>query len=339
VSTTFDKWSTQIYTAKDALKDRPPRQYLVKPFFLLPSINIIYGSPGSLKTNFVIDLAVCVSLGRKWLMGRPDLKFGGYETMQGAVMWVDKDSGEDDLHERFGATIRGHKGHEKLPIHYMSFPEPTFTAMKEESVNAIIEYARKFKVKLIAFDNLGTTSGAKSLKEDESIEVMQRFRLISRKVNATVIIIHHDTKIMTNRRESSSGHTGIGGAVNQEIHLTRDHDEVNLKSTKTRNKGFEPFNAYWSYHHRTGTIDLEQCKFFGLAEEEDADYIRVKDVVFDYLSSNGASANQSMLFSAGKKNSIGRPTMKAMIDRMIEKKDLFSSVSKRGAYSYRLESR
>lgn len=335
-SSEYDKWAKQIYTAKDALKQRPPREYLVSPFFLLPSINILYGAPGSLKTNFIADMAVCIALGKNWLTGRPDIKFNGYKTIQGSVLWIDKDSGEDDLHERIGATIRAHKGDDKLPINYMSFPEPTFSAMKLSSVEAIISVALKVKAKLIVFDNLGTTSGAKSLKEDESIEVMQRFRLISRRCNAAVIVIHHDTKINTNRRESSSGHTGIGGAVNQEIHLVREKDIVTLKSTKTRNKGFEPFDAYWSYSHRKGTVDLDECRFFGLTENEDSEFIAVRDCVLNYLSSNGKNCNQNSLILAGKKLDIGRPTMTRGIKKMVKNSDILEEIGARGAHLYSL---
>lgn len=337
MATPYDKWPKQIFTAKDALAKRPPRQYLVSPFFLLPSINILYGAPGSLKTNLIADLAICVTQGKKWLTGRPDVNFSGYNTIQGSVLWIDKDSGEDDLHERFGATIRAHKGSDKTEINYMSFPEPTFSAMRIESVNAIIDVATKLKVKLIVFDNLGTTSGAKSLKEDEAIEVMQRFRQISRKVGAVVIVIHHDTKINTNRRESSSGHTGIGGAVNQEIHLTRDKDVITLKSTKTRNKGFEAFEAYWSYSHRPGTVDLDQCRFFGLGDDGDSEFIAVKDCVLDYLRSNGKNCNQNSLIRAGKKRKIGRPTMTKGIQKMVKNADILEKIGARGAHLYSLK--
>src|SRR3972149_12168612 len=97
------QWDSQILTAKDALEKIPVTNYVVKPLLVLPSLNLFYGIPGSLKTNVLMDLAVCLSLGRQWLKSSEG--FEGFKVEHLPVLWVDYDSGHDILHERFSAFL------------------------------------------------------------------------------------------------------------------------------------------------------------------------------------------------------------------------------------------
>ena len=51
-----------------ALQPRPPLEYVVKPLFVSPSVNMFFSEPGHLKTWSMIDLGVCLATGAdKWL--------------------------------------------------------------------------------------------------------------------------------------------------------------------------------------------------------------------------------------------------------------------------------
>jgi hypothetical protein len=65
-------WAGQIYTLEEAFKPRPERQYVVTGLISLPSLTIVYGPPGGLKSFVVADLAICVSAGILWLAPLPE---------------------------------------------------------------------------------------------------------------------------------------------------------------------------------------------------------------------------------------------------------------------------
>ncbi len=46
-------------------------EYIAGRLFALPSLNILYGAPGTLKSFLLADLAVCVAGGLEWLPPAP----------------------------------------------------------------------------------------------------------------------------------------------------------------------------------------------------------------------------------------------------------------------------
>lgn len=172
------KWDDQFHNEKNALADRPPKEYLAYPVFPLPSLCLVYGISGSHKTNLIIDLAACVRFGKCWLIGEPGSNFEGFETIQTPVMWVDVDSGIETLDERFGAALRAHgKQDNKNLLHYISFPDPSFAATNAAAKNEIIRRAIEWKCRLIVFDNLGTVSGGMDENTNQMVEVMSGLRI------------------------------------------------------------------------------------------------------------------------------------------------------------------
>ena len=181
----YKAWRSQIQTAKDALQDRPPMDYIVKNVIPLPSLNMLYGASGTLKTNLILDMAICVALGRNWLTELNGK--GGYETKKNSVVWVDADSGLRTLHIRIGAMLKAYKGTEKTPIYYASFLTPAFEASRDPKyVLEMIDLINDYKAKMVVFDNLGTFSGGKDEITSQMIQVMSNFRLMSERTGSAV---------------------------------------------------------------------------------------------------------------------------------------------------------
>ena len=51
----------QTYTLEDAYEPREPLVYVVDSLFSLPSLSIVYGAPGCLKSMLMLDMALCVA--------------------------------------------------------------------------------------------------------------------------------------------------------------------------------------------------------------------------------------------------------------------------------------
>lgn len=316
----FSAWDKQMYVASEALREREPVPYIVNPLLSIPSLNLVYGTSGSLKTNFVIDLAVCIATGDKWLSGMDGENVEAHNVKQSPVLWIDADSGQTALHQRFGAMLRAHKGTTKTPIFYASFLSPPFTAVDVAAVSHLIQFAKSRSVKLIVFDNLGTMSGGRDENSGEMITVMSNLRYISEQTGAVVIVIHHDPKNETGQRKTPRGHSSIEAALDLALWVKRDDDVLTVTATKTRGTPVEPFTALWTWEHREGTLDLYSARFFGMENESSSELVKIYDAILARL--HMSNATQTELIASCGKSSIAKGKCLTGIQTLIHKKKI-----------------
>ena len=313
------QWNSQIYTTKDILKEIPKTEYLVSPALVLPSLNLFYGIPGSLKTNILIDLATCVALGCNWLTSE---EFCGFKTEKSSVLWIDCDSGKNILHERLSAFLREHAKTEtqarQSNIYFMSFPVPTFSAVNESMIMAIVELVKRLECKLIILDNLGTISGGADENSFEMVKVMNNLRFISERTNASVNTIHHIAKNGSDGhgRKTPRGHSSIEAAVDSAFYIDRDGDSISVILTKQRRSPIDPFSALFEYEHFPKTKTLARASFIGSESEPDPVSLRAKMAIVKRLTPIGKTANQSELVEVCKQTKIGRPRAISEIHRL-----------------------
>jgi len=253
--TSASSWEEQILSLSDGLELPPPREYLAGSLFPRPSLSLLFGAPGSLKSLFLMDLSVCVAAGKDWL--------GEFPTRQGSVLWLDKDSGRDRLIRRFLALLKGHDL-ERCPVDFLAFPQPTFVAGgpgAAEAVHRLISLAERKGYSLIVLDNLGSVSGARDENSPEMIEVMGRLRFITEETGAAVIVIHHKTKGRRDRPgDMLRGHSSIEGALDLALFLERKGEYlVHIQATKSRDIMPEPFYAQFLYESQNN--ELTWCRF------------------------------------------------------------------------------
>lgn len=294
----YKLWKPQFHTARDALADREPMDYLVKGIIPLPSLNMFYGASGTLKTNLVLDMAICVAMGKKWLTETDGN--GGYETKKNPVLWVDADSGIRALDIRIGAMLRAYGGNVKVPIHYASFLTPAFEACQDSrSVYEMIEMIGDLKARMVVFDNLGTFSGGKDEISSQMIQVMSNFRLISEKTGSAVELIHHAPKNEGNgERRTPRGHTSIEAALDYAFGIRRDGDIIQIETTKVRHWNIDSMAAMWTYEHKPGTPDLHLARFFGAEAEVPEKVLQAREAIMACLR-EAKTANQSELIEYG----------------------------------------
>lgn len=315
----FSLWDKQFYLASEALKERESVPYIINPLLSLPSLNLVYGISGSLKTNLVIDLAVCVACGDKWLGAMDGNEHvEAHKVKQSPILWIDADSGQNALHQRFGAMLRAHHGNERTPIYYASFLNPPFTAIDASAVNSLIQYAVKRKVKLIVFDNLGTVSGGKDENSAEMIPVMSNLRFISEQTGAAVVVIHHDVKNDNGQRKTPRGHSSIEAALDLALWVKREDDVLTVAPTKTRGAPVDPFSALWTWEHRDGTLDLYSARFYGIASELDNAAQKIHDVLIAHIRKTPST--QTELIELCKTLSIPKHKCLTEIQQLVHKK-------------------
>ena len=146
----------------------------------------------NVKSMIMMDLAVCVTSGKEWLIGL-DSRSNSFPTRPATVLWYDADMGEYLLKERFRAFMKAYRVQPDR-LHYISFPTPLFDASEDLSIERFIADINDFGAELVVFDNLSTVSGDKDENSPEIIEAMKRLKQIAERTGAAVIIIHHATK-------------------------------------------------------------------------------------------------------------------------------------------------
>jgi AAA domain len=75
-----------VHTLADAYRPRPPLRYVVDGLFPLPSLSIVYGAPGTLKSLLLADMGVCVAAGLPWLPAIPNVCGMARSTVQTPVL-------------------------------------------------------------------------------------------------------------------------------------------------------------------------------------------------------------------------------------------------------------
>ena len=271
----------KVYTPEDAFAPRPPRAWLAERTFVLPSLNVLYASPGSLKSMIALDLSVCVVAGVPWLAPeKPGRGDAGRAVTQGPVLWVDLDVGTDEMHGRVEAACRTRGVRGKQGLFYLSMPDPIPDFTKWKTVLPVLEVAKDAGARLIVIDNLGYSVGSTDENAPAMAGVMRNFRTLTARTGACVLLIHHERKMTglhSRAGDRLRGHTSIEGALDLALLMerpTEDSPEVTIRATKNRGPAVEQFGATFDFTHKPDTTELETFRFYGCEAPQSAAAIR-----------------------------------------------------------------
>ncbi len=334
-----DPW--QVFTLADAYLERPPIEYIAAGLFPLPSLNIVYGAPGTMKSLIMADLAICVAAGELWLPPAAWMPGAtGIATKQAPTIWVDFDNGSRPTHERIGALARARNLPPTTPLYYYTLPTPWLDASKPESIGSLINRVVSKGVQLVVIDNLGLISGGAAEGTEAMIPIMGALRQLAEATGAAIVVIHHQRKtgqISARAGESLRGHSSIEAALDLAILIEREEGSgiISLKSTKTRGVDVYPFSAEFTYTHKPNTTELETAKFWGLAVEDTTSDRAIENAILESLGQE--SINQTNLVKAVKERGIpGTNRILGIVKRLENSKKIKSEVGAKGAKFYTL---
>ena len=242
-------YAKQVYTLIDALAHHEKPRGIVSGILPARSLSIWYGSPGSLKSNLLIDMCLSVATGTDWL---PDLPGKGnnigYSVSQAPALLIDIDNGKDVIAERLAAFARARNTPAKAPIYWLTFPTPPLIASK--GLLDLTAYAQHIGAGLIVIDNLLRVAGVRDENASEIDTAMTNLRKFAETTGAAVAVIHHRRKDTMGREgDSLRGHSSIEAAVDLVFLIKREDgtNEITVKCTKARRKPVETFGALWTY--------------------------------------------------------------------------------------------
>lgn len=316
-----DPW--QPFTLADAYQPRPPVEYVAANLFALPSLNITYGPPGTLKSFLLADLAICAAAGIEWLPPAPWINGNlatAIQTRQVPTMWIDFDNGRRRTHDRIAALGRARNLPPDIPLTYYSMPTPWLNAFEPKSIGALSLRIARLGVKFVVIDNLGVVSGDADENSGDMGQVMSLFRQVAEDTGAAICPIHHQRKGngMTGRAgDTLRGHSSIEASLDLALMIEREElaDTVTIRATKVRGADVLPFSAVFTYEDDPAG-ELQTAKFFGIAAEDDQSGPAIEREIMAALY--GTNLNKTDLRNAVKEQlpKVGVNRIRDMIDRL-----------------------
>jgi hypothetical protein len=316
------------FTLKDAYEDRPPIQYLAGNIFEIPSLNVVYGAPGSLKSLLLADLAVCVASGHTWLSPYVTGMHYSFPVTQGPVVWLDFDNGVRRTHDRFSALGKARNLPYKTPLFYYSMPEPIFDAGHKKQVEEVAKIIKKHKAILVIIDNLGIISGGADENSCSMIPVLSNLRRLEETTRAVIIVIHHRRK--SNNKyiragDNLRGHSSIESALDLVLQIDRNKksDTISIQSTKERGCDVPILSAVFKYK-TDSKRQLLEARFYSVENNRDLGDAMIWKVIYQSAGENPINKTMltdkaySVLKNGNGKNHIGRNRVGENIDRMVK---------------------
>ena len=186
-----------IFSLADAYLPREPTVELVQGLLPLPSLAIVYGAPGTLKSFLLLDLVMCVAAGQKvrgWLCPLGSSQGMPRMIQQASTLWVDFDNGPRRMHERAAAIGRAYDLPADIPFHYVSMPNPWLDASKPLGLDPLRSAIEQFEAKMIVIDNLLLVKGKLEENSADMGIVMAHLRQLTEEYSCVVVPIHHQRK-------------------------------------------------------------------------------------------------------------------------------------------------
>jgi hypothetical protein len=309
-----DPWAA-LLTLADAYKDRPPTRYLVEGLLPLPSVTMIYGSPGCLKSMLLMDLALSVASGHYWLEPSAPGDPSGRRVEQAPVLWVDLDQGEEVMAERLAALGRGHLAPRDCPnLFWKSLPGGGLNLLEKLHVGDMLMRMRKTGAKLVCIDNLGQAKGMADENSAEMIQVLNGLRYLAESGEAAVVVLHHarkETGFKSRAGDLVRGHSSITAALDLALAIERQEQaaEISVRIGKNRRHPIRPFKASFQVENAPGSMDMRWARFYsGLAQvspnplvearaaEHDEEIEAIDEAIVDCVQ--GGALTQSRLVQA-----------------------------------------
>lgn len=202
------RWFNEIEPSLDTID-------FVEGMLTHSTLSVIFGEPGCGKTFMVLDMALHVALGQKWM---------GREVTQGGVLYVALE-GQGGFRNRITA-FRQHHGLEDAQVNFAAITSSINLLDPAADTERLIQTIKAAEDKieqpivLVVIDTLSRAlaGGEENTPEDMGALVGNAQRIID-ETGTHVAFVHHSGKDKT---KGARGHSSLFGAVDTEIEILRD---------------------------------------------------------------------------------------------------------------------
>lgn len=308
-----DRYIRPQFTLADAMKPRPPMSWIVHEIGADGHIVGVFGKPGSGKSYAMMDMAVCIAMGKPWL---------GRTTQRRPVLWIDEDGGQEITERRFGEIGRGHAAHEHVEmLTALSYAGLNITTDEGITIlRRLIEHRRTSDIDgspVVFIDTLADVcAGMKLVSPDDMIAPLSALRRVSSDTKALVVFVHHANKLGT-----YLGATTISGKADLLLAVTpRSATVVEFRSEKARHVGELRFAAKQNRSIINGEDAFVLMDTNTTALDRNSKLSDMRGTprhVVNYLRENGASAIADMVDELNGKSAVRQAVLRLKDDGII----------------------
>lgn len=273
----------QVHKASEALEDQPPIEWLIESLMTTSSVNMITGAAGSKKTYAMLDMAVCVAMGKTWL---------DYKTTQGAVLIVDEENGKQRLMRRLSQVQRGHLVHkDKLDIPLYFTTLSAVDIGNSNDITALQLLIDELNIKLVIIDALVDVMPGKDENSARDTQLIFReLRRLSDLQGVVFVVIHH-----LNKMGSTRGSTAIPGGVDLVLQVESKDESKSIKFKSEKARDIDALTFYATANFSGDSKEPLQFWLTGRdAPDEDIHFGIVAKQIMLYLLKNGKSEREDI---------------------------------------------
>lgn len=204
----------QVTSLDELLQTKfPENSWIIKKLIPREGITIISGAPSSFKTWLIMQMALTISSGEKFI--------GQFESEQGGVLIVDEENHPRIVKERM-ETLGAKSG---LPIYMLS--RTNFLVTDEKQREKLLKICEEYNLTTIFFDSLVRINAA---DENSASQMSEVFKAIMSLCHAgkTVILTHHERKegfMKSSAQNRLRGSSDILAAVDSHVSVKRDKED------------------------------------------------------------------------------------------------------------------
>ncbi len=270
-SATIDPARFVMHTAAEALEAQPPIAWLVENIFSAGSVCLLTGEPGAGKTWALLDCAVSVALGERWL---------GYAVTQSPVLVVDEESGPRRLARRLGEVMRGHNADDgNLQLYYFTLCR--FNLWDAEDVANLQTFIEDTAARFVVIDALADVMPGRDENAVKDCQpVFMALRSIAEVTQSVIVLIHHNNKTGGYR-----GSSAIKGAVDVLLTVDKAGDVLTFTADKTRDVDPENVKFAARLNFGAGVFNLSPHAI----TQTGPTFNKAQSYVLRYLSEHGPS--------------------------------------------------
>ncbi len=269
----------QVLTAKDALLPPVPVEWVVENFIEAGTLSAFYGDPGCGKTWALLDLAVRVAQGKKWL---------NFDTKENTVLLIDEESGERRLMRRLGEVLRGHNADGETPIFSVSYAR--FDLGNRYDPRELESLIITMGAKLVIIDALSDVAPGRDENATKDMKpILLALKSMAEDTGAAILVIHH-----SNKQGGYRGATTIKADVDIMIKVEKEKHKniITFTSEKVRDGAAVTFSALANW------TALEPKEFWldGFnAPNSKRNYNKAQKYILQYLLAHGERPSKDII--------------------------------------------
>lgn len=307
-----------VPTPIDEVLQRPRPLWLVQDIFSERGTGLITGRAGSFKSLNVLDMGLCISLGRAWQ---------GREVKQGRVVYVVAE-GADTTADRVKAWKIRHQI--AAAPDFLVIEVPAQIAEPDQRALFLAGIASATPA-LVIFDTLAQCNAGRNENDSGEMSVFTNaMKEISTALSCFVLTVHHN-----NKADSIRGSTSIEANTDAHISFKPSAGKVvTVHCERIKNSDFEPFSLIGrfveigerdEYDREVRSLVFEPTETPEKATTTTANERKCLEV----LPSHGATSED--WFNLARDQDVSKPTFYRCRDSLRDKNEVFLSV-KTGFY-------